>query len=224
MKNFIFTIILLGVIIYFSGGISTDKLAIKPQKQNNAVSKQTSQVSHKTQPEKRSSAYKPVSSASYSRFNPQPIPQGVILGAREFNFYSSLFSKNGKVVFFMYAPNSTCPLIGQKFYDDLQNFRSRSDVNSYYTFSPVTNKRHNSLIRYTADKLNPGVIDCKTQSECNQKADAINKKMYRFDAISQFITGCIKNVCIINNSKREYVVTNRNIQSTSEALNALKNW
>lgn len=220
MKNFIFTIILLGIIIYFSGGISTDKLTSIQQKQNNYISKQTSQVSRKTQPEKRSSEYnKPVSSASYSRFNPQPIPQDVILAAREFNYAYFLFNRSGKVLYYTYAPGSTCPYSGQKFHDDIIYLRASGDINNYYNFNPVTIPFINNISKAASAKVDNAANACKSDYNC------LKNKSDSFNSISEFMSNCsIRKICIINNSKNEYVVIDRNIQRASEALNALKNW
>lgn len=217
MKNFIFTVILLGIIIYFSGGISLNKLSPKPQNKDIKIAAQRTQQQKSQEIQKQ--RIKPVKSDNYSGFHPQPIPNQVIIGAKRFNYYSFLFNRSGKIVLYSYGPGSSCPYAGQPFHDDIQRFRSSSDVNSRYYFSPVTIQTHNKIDKASASSMDKAVKNCNSSPECLRKA------VDDYNAISYFIQSCIiSKICIINNSKKQYISVDRNIQNASKALNDLKNW
>lgn len=158
-------------------------------------------------------------------FLPKPIPEDVLKGSEENDFYYYLFlNPNKKTIFYQYKTGSKSPEDSETFHKDIENYLGKVLIDGNYKNYWVTDKgakiyeRRILQFNKTANYV-PGEGDSKALIKQMEDANA------RIEAVKNFYKECAKTMCIINNKTHEYVVIDkRNVDVAKKALEDYKRW
>lgn len=154
-------------------------------------------------------------------FLPNPIPEDVLAGSKDNEFFYYLFYKpNRKMVFYEYKPGSKDPKNSEEFHKQIDSHIKKDLIygnykNSYVTDSGASTYIKNILKGNEAAEYNPK--NCKSLKLAAKKA--------KIDAVKEFYKACAETMCIINTTTNEYVIIDkRDIKQAKKALDDYQNW
>ena len=158
-------------------------------------------------------------------FLPKPIPEDVLEGSKENEFFYYLFyNPNKKVIFYQYKPGSKSPADSEEFHRQIDSYIRKNVIFGNYKNSYVTDSGASTYIKNML-KGNPAF----EYTPENDKFFIHNKKLLaqkaKIEAVKDFYNECSKTMCIINPKTNEYVVIEkRDIKQAKKALEDYKKW
>jgi len=152
---------------------------------------------------------------AYSAPTPQKIPTGIIETSKKLNLWRDIYTTQQKVVVYSYKQGSTCPYQSQAFHNKISS--SAANSGGKYRARPTGPDKMEKEINLVISKIEAEAKNVKSQEDVNY----INSKIRDFNKLLTFTNKCTMKACIINPSKGEYILLNRNAE---EVINAMKSY
>lgn len=146
---------------------------------------------------------------SYNNYQVAKIPTSVLRGVNEEPYFKDIFDSSQKTVFYFYD----MPM--DSFDTSIKNHVAGTQISGKYK---VYSYEKNSFSRMHIGASGPSKI-CDSLQECN----AVRQRAIDYTSMSDFLKNCGNTMCIINQSKGEYIRL-RNRNNAIKILNDLQNW
>ncbi|MBR5555133.1 hypothetical protein IKU74_03865 [bacterium] len=146
---------------------------------------------------------------------PQKIPNGIIEASNKFGLWRDIYNSKQKVVVYSYISGSTCPYQSQEFHNKITSAAGASG--GKYKARPTGPDKLEKEINAATAKLNEKAKNITNPAQ----AKAINKEIQAFNKLMSFTNKCTLKACIIDPSKGEYILLNRN---SAEVVGAMKSY
>lgn len=158
-------------------------------------------------------------------FLPKPIPEDVLQGSKENEFYYYLFFKpNRKIVFYQYKPGSKNEADSEAFHKEIDLHIKRDLIYGEYRIQYVTDKGA-ALYEKQLLKNNKAANYKPSEGDSKKYQKEMLEKKSRIDAVKKFYQECAKTMCIINTTTDEYVVIDkRDIKTAKKTLDDYQRW
>lgn len=167
----------------------------------------------------------PDENANAPKFKPVKIPEEVLLGAKENDFYYYLFiNPNRKTVFYSYDKNSTTPEKSELYHKKIKNaLEKHLYYGNYKDYSATT--KGMQIYYKNLFKDDENIAENTIKAKGTKEEKAILTKAERREAVRVFIEDCAKTLCIINAGTNEYVkIDKRNINTAVQTLKEYEKW
>ncbi len=149
----------------------------------------------------------------------QKIPAGVIEASKKFGLWSDIYTSPKKVVVYSYIPGSKCPYQSQAFHNKIVSAAGSSG--GKYMARGTTPQKMQKELDTAGAKLDAKrkVLMPKNNPE---DAKAFNKDVQAFNNLVRFTNQCTLRACIINPSKGEYIMMNRQSEEAVKTMSKYK--
>ena len=156
---------------------------------------------------------------------PKPIPEDVLTGAKENDFYYYLFlNPNKKSVVYQFRKGSTLPSYSEKFHTEIDKYLKTVRYDGNYKNKFVTDYGANTYEKNILKTVEAASYIPKDEDSKKYINDMFEKKA-RIDAVKAFHKECAKTFCIINNKTNEYVILDtRDVAKAKKLLDDYKLW
>lgn len=154
--------------------------------------------------------------ATQTALRTQKIPAGVIEASKKFGLWSDIYTSPKKVVVYSYIPGSKCPYQSQEFHNKVTSAAARTG--GAYFVKPIGPDKLDKDVDKIAVKLKAKAKNVKTQEEMK----AYNKEVQEFNKVLKFTNQCTLRACIINPSKGEYIMMNRQSEEAVKTMSKYK--
>ena len=146
---------------------------------------------------------------SYNNYQVAKIPVSVVRAISATNSWTEIFNTNYKVIFYLYDSKMDSFDASIKNYVQNRNLANKYKVQAY---------SKTDLSRLNLGAPGPSKI-CDSLQECN----AVRQKAADYASMSEFLKNCGRTMCIINQSKGEYIRL-RNRDNSIKIIEDMQNW
>ena len=150
--------------------------------------------------------------------NANKIPDGIVEASKKIGLWRDIYTSPKKVILYSYMPGSTCPYQSQEFHNKMNSAASRSG--GKYITRPTGPSRLNREVSTAAAKIKAKIKKAEQSNDPNAIKN-VRAEINEFNKLVTFTNKCTVKACIINPSKGEYVMMNRN---SEQALETIKNY
>lgn len=146
------------------------------------------------------------------------IPAGIIETSKATGLWQDIYTSPKKVILYSYQPGSTCPYQSQEFHNKMSSAASQSG--GQYFARPTGPDKLTREVNAATARMQTKIKQAKQSTDPNA-IKKINKEISDFNKLISFTNKCTVKACIINPSKGEYIMMNRD---SAQALNTIKNY
>ena len=170
----------------------------------------------------------------WPKYRPKPIPQEVLDGAQNNDFYNYLFlNKDKKSLFYSYSEKSQKPQDSETFHNKIQYQLNHVLIYGHYQNFATTVKGAQT---YKKDIMNGATLaipqpaaDNSANDKDKNKEEIKNltpeEKQAQKVVVEKFMDECLKTMCIFNNSTKEYVkIDKRDVKEAIQTLKDFDKW
>ena len=154
-----------------------------------------------------------------------PIPEAVLKGAKENEFYYYLFFKpERKVIFYQFKEGSSAPENSESFHKQIVSYLGKVLIDGNYKNNYVSERGAALYEEKILENNKAAHYQPKKEDSKKYQAEMLAKKA-EIDAVKAFYRECAATMCIINPKTSEYVVINkRDIEVAKKTLQDYKRW
>ena len=158
-------------------------------------------------------------------FLPKPIPEAVLKGSKENEFYYYLFFKpERKVIFYQFKEGSSAPENSESFHKQIVSYLGKVLIDGNYKNNYVS-ERGATLYKKTILADNEAAHYQPKKEDSKKYKEEMLAKKAEIDAVKAFYKECAATMCIINPKTSEYVVIDkRDFNVAKKALEDYKRW
>lgn len=158
-------------------------------------------------------------------FLPKPIPEEVLKGAKENEFYYYMFfNPNKRYITYLYNKKSTSPKDSESFHNQIESY-IRSDLVAGSYKNTALNDIGIEAYERRILEFNEAANYVPKEGDSKHHKDKMLDKKAEIDAVKRFIRECTKTMCIINPSTNEYVkISKRDINMAKKTLKDYELW
>lgn len=170
---------------------------------------QTSAIKNSNLNISRTSSKGSTRATSYNNYQVAKIPSSVVRGVEEERYFTEIFNPTVKTVFYFYEN----PM--DSFDSSVKSYTSSGRISGKYK---IYSYSKGDFSRLHLGAAGPSKI-CDSFQECNE----VRQKAADYTSMSEFLKQCGRTMCIINQSKGEYIRL-RNRDNAIKILDDMQNW